>query len=930
EIAGVDITVDLGQNLAGIDQASSTTNDVFDIAQAVPTLSPVSIGMDPSGNPSYASISDVVDISFTSSEDITNVTTTVLSGGNALTNTAPSITGGPTDWNIRYAPTGSDTEGLFSFTIDFEDLNGNAGTQVSAVTDGTSVFLDLTEPFISASTISSDNLTLTIDFDEDVFSDQDGLTDVSLSNFNLNQSGGTATATASTINIISGTQVEIGLNISGVPDGFESITIEPNASIYNAAGIEMVGGQSNNTVVLNDLSAPVLSGLTITGFSDSSVDVDINVDEASTLYYVLTESSTTPSASNILAGLDDLGSPASSSNNYSVAANTHSYNISSLDPLTNYFIYWIAEDGVGNQSSIVTTDFTTDAPPVNLTFAAHAVSNDPLVAGTTDNLIYKLSMNVSGGTATMAGMFFTPNGTYSESDFTQFNFYHSVGADEFSSATLIGTNGFFSGDPGGIPDGSVGLYFTEAYTDDIVYWYVTADMSSGAVASGTFGLDQPDEGTNFVIDETSIPDGTGLAGSNVFTIQASVPTVALGTVTHPSTCGGSDGSIELSFTNVADGIYTLDYVDGGLNAQTFNSISISSGSASISGLSSGTFNDISITVNSQTSIENIDVLLSDPTFPVISTGSVVVTDESDVAVSDGVIDATGAVSGGSGSYQYEWYSDAGLTISEGSGIVLSGITAGTYFLEVTDLGTGCVAAAESFIVNTLTLPIPFVTTWSTTDGTITIPTSGTPQGNNGTYNYDIVWTNLTNPGVGEGATGGEVGDYTITGLANGDTYQVEISGNFSSIYMSNGSEVEKLLSIEQWGEIQWYTFRNAFQGCSNMVYNATDAPDLTLVTSLGYMFDGASLFDGDLSNWDVSTITSLPATFQNAISFNGDITNWDVSNVTLLGPTFSGASSFNQDISGWNTANNTNMNNTFYGAISFNQNINSWDVSSVT
>ncbi|MFY0608668.1 MAG: BspA family leucine-rich repeat surface protein [Cyclobacteriaceae bacterium] len=225
---------------------------------------------------------------------------------------------------------------------------------------------------------------------------------------------------------------------------------------------------------------------------------------------------------------------------------------------------------------------------------------------------------------------------------------------------------------------------------------------------------------------------------------------------------------------------------------------------------------------------------------------------------------------------------------------------------------------------------PFITTWSTTDGTITIPTSGSPQGNNGPYDYDIFWTNLTNPGVGDGFATRVNGDHTITGLANNDVYEIEISGDFSSIYMSNGSEALKLLSIEQWGDIEWYTFRNAFQGCDNMVYNATDAPDLSLVTSLGYMFDGAILFNGDLSNWDVSTITSLSNTFSDASSFNGNITNWNTSNVTVMAGTFYGASSFNQDLSGWNTSNVSTLNVTFADAIAFNQNINSWDVSNVT
>jgi flagellin-like protein len=168
-------------------------------------------------------------------------------------------------------------------------------------------------------------------------------------------------------------------------------------------------------------------------------------------------------------------------------------------------------------------------------------------------------------------------------------------------------------------------------------------------------------------------------------------------------------------------------------------------------------------------------------------------------------------------------------------------------------------------------------------------------------------------------------------------------------------DVKGVLSIEKWGHIQWSSFDSTFEGARNLAYyNASDAPDLSQVTSMSYMFRDASSFNGDIRSWDTSSITDTSQMFRDASSFNQDISNWDVSNVqdmsgmlfgtsfnqdisswnissaTRINGMFNSASSFNQDISSWNTSGVTTMSTMFAGASSFNQDISSWNTSSVT
>jgi surface protein len=281
----------------------------------------------------------------------------------------------------------------------------------------------------------------------------------------------------------------------------------------------------------------------------------------------------------------------------------------------------------------------------------------------------------------------------------------------------------------------------------------------------------------------------------------------------------------------------------------------------------------------------------------------------------------------------------GITLSTANyDAILSGWSAQTVQNGV-DFGGGnsqyCEAAtARQNLINTFGWTItdggedpncfkPFVTTWKTDNpGTsnatsITIPTTGLG------YNYDVDWDN---DGTFDefGLTGGVTHDYGVAG-----TYTVAIKGDFPQIYFNYQGDREKILSVEQWGDIAWGSMENAFMGCVNLSGNAADAPDLSNVQSFSTMFFEASSYNGTMGNWDVSQVTDMSFMFTKASSFNQDISNWDVSSVTTMRNMFDKATSFNQPLNSWDVSNVTNMLSMFSQAASFNQPLNAWNVGNV-
>ena len=105
--------------------------------------------------------------------------------------------------------------------------------------------------------------------------------------------------------------------------------------------------------------------------------------------------------------------------------------------------------------------------------------------------------------------------------------------------------------------------------------------------------------------------------------------------------------------------------------------------------------------------------------------------------------------------------------------------------------------------------------------------------------------------------------------------------------------------------------------------------DVSNVTNMQSMFNGASAFNQDIGDWGVISVTNMRSMFRNTLAFNQDIGDWDVNSVTDMRRMFKDAANFNQDIGGWDVSNVTNMIGMFENTLAFDQDIGGWDVGMV-
>ena len=271
--------------------------------------------------------------------------------------------------------------------------------------------------------------------------------------------------------------------------------------------------------------------------------------------------------------------------------------------------------------------------------------------------------------------------------------------------------------------------------------------------------------------------------SNVLVSINNTPTLAINSSSNPTTCSGIEGSIVLTTFNLPDGSYTINYENVTATPQTATMVVVGN-VGTFSGLSAGSYNNITVTNLGCISIEDVDVVLTDPSPPTLAINSI--TSPGTCSGSNGSFSITTSnLSDGSYIINYE---DATATPQTTTMVVvanvgvISGLTAGAYN-NITVTNNNCISIEDVDIV-LLDPPLPTLIINSTTnpttcdgsDGSITLTTSNLP---NGTYtiNYeDATATPQTETIVVMGNIG------TISGLLEGIYNNITITNiNCTSI-----------------------------------------------------------------------------------------------------------------------------------------------------
>jgi hypothetical protein len=179
------------------------------------------------------------------------------------------------------------------------------------------------------------------------------------------------------------------------------------------------------------------------------------------------------------------------------------------------------------------------------------------------------------------------------------------------------------------------------------------------------------------------------------------------------------------------------------------------------------------------------------------------------------------------------------------------------------------------------LVLVFNTNLGTADKTVGIALGGT-------MNVVVDW--------GDGKTDTYTSSGVKTHVYDADgIYKVNITGSMSAYGAVNVTGITKLIRVDAFGNLGITSWEYGFFGASNLLSVPSTLP--AGATKLDSMFLLNTVFNSDISEWDVSTVTSMKSMFFAAQAFDQNLNSWEVGSVTNMESMFSVAAIFNSDIS---------------------------------
>ena len=300
------------------------------------------------------------------------------------------LTSGATETtSTSYTPGSGISEASHTLYVQERDAAGNWSSSGSRT-----IVIDTTAPAITGTTVASNNASIAVTFSEAVYNTSGGSGALEASDFTLTLLGGTATLSSATPSSISSSSntYTLGLSLSGTTNGSETITVVPSSStaIYDAVGNAASTSQSNNTVTLNDKTAPTLSSVGIA--SNNSTTTLAKASNVVTLTFTASETIATPVVTFLSEG-DAITDTSVTYVNTSGTTWTAAYtaNASDTDGSVTYSIAF--SDSAGNAGTAVTSgsgSVTFDKTAPTVSSVSTTADNQSLVS-ITDNITVTFS-----------------------------------------------------------------------------------------------------------------------------------------------------------------------------------------------------------------------------------------------------------------------------------------------------------------------------------------------------------------------------------------------------------------------------------------------------------------------------------------------------------------------------------------------------------